>query len=173
MGLGIGLPLLLLLIFALVYYVYMKVIRHESDSDPLLFSTLKKLPGTPREFIFQELNKATNNFDDKLKLGQGGFGVVYRGTLPKEKLEVAVKKFSRDKTKSIDDFLAELSIINRLRHKHLVRLLVSKNQLRNSKTLIHSLRFRDLLRLKGMETEVEGTGEEERGFETVEGDSRE
>ncbi|KAK7258273.1 hypothetical protein RIF29_23846 [Crotalaria pallida] len=47
---------------------------------------------------------------------------------------------------------------------------VSKNQLRNSKTLIHSLRFRDLLRLKGM---VEGTGEEERGFETVEGDSRE
>ncbi|KAK7288540.1 hypothetical protein RIF29_02001 [Crotalaria pallida] len=49
----------------------------------------------------------------------------------------------------------------------------SKNQLRNSKTLIHSLRFRGLLRLKGMETEVEGIGEEERGFERVEGDSRE
>jgi len=85
--------------------------------------TLQSLPGTPREFSFKDLKKATNNFDDKHKLGQGGFGVVYKGVLLKENLEVAVKKFSRDNLKGEGDFLAELTIINRLRHKHLVRLL--------------------------------------------------
>jgi hypothetical protein len=38
-------------------------------------------------------------------------------------VEVAVKKFSRASTQGQNDFLAELSIINRLRHKHLVRLV--------------------------------------------------
>lgn len=123
-GLGIGVPLLVLAavgVAGLVYYAYRK--RRGSGSDEQILGTLKSLPGTPREFSFKDLKKATNNFDEKHKLGEGGFGVVYRGTLAKENLEVAVKKFSRDNTKSKDDFLAELTIINRLRHKHLVRLL--------------------------------------------------
>lgn len=49
--------------------------------------------------------------------------MVYKGVLPNENVPVAVKKFSRDNIKGQDDFLAELTIINRLRHKHLVRLL--------------------------------------------------
>ncbi|KAI9091092.1 hypothetical protein K1719_028362 [Acacia pycnantha] len=91
---------------------------------PLILGTLKSLPGTPREYSFKELKKATNNFSEKNKLGEGGYGIVYKGILQKENnLEVAVKKFCRDAMKGQDDFLAELSIINRLRHKHLVRLL--------------------------------------------------
>ena len=123
-GLGVGVPLAILVVVGvggLVYQMFRK--KKESASDPQILGALKSLPGTPREFNYQELKKATNSFDEKNKLGQGGFGVVYRGTLPKEKLEVAVKMFSRDKMKSTDDFLAELTIINRLRHKHLVRLL--------------------------------------------------
>ncbi|KAI8541000.1 hypothetical protein RHMOL_Rhmol08G0028700 [Rhododendron molle] len=89
----------------------------------ILLGALKRLPGTPREFHFKDLKRATNNFDEKNKLGQGGFGVVYRGHLHDENLEVAVKWFSRETIKGEDDFLAELTIINRLRHKHLVRLL--------------------------------------------------
>ncbi|KAI4314689.1 hypothetical protein L6164_027575, partial [Bauhinia variegata] len=123
-SLGVGVPVLVLILISisgLVYYLCRK--RKASASDPNILGTLKSLPGTPREFTFKELKKATNNFDERRKLGQGGFGVVYRGTLQKENLEVAVKKFSRDNIKSKDDFLAELTIINRLRHKHLVRLL--------------------------------------------------
>ncbi|TQD93312.1 hypothetical protein C1H46_021070 [Malus baccata] len=123
-GLAVGVPavaLLLLGLGGLGYYLYKR--RKAAASDENIFGALKSLPGTPREFSFKELKKATNNFDDKHKLGQGGFGVVYRGVLPKENLEVAVKKFSRDNLKGKDDFLAELTIINRLRHKHLVRLL--------------------------------------------------
>ncbi|GAU28078.1 hypothetical protein TSUD_223190 [Trifolium subterraneum] len=124
-GLGVGIPLFLILISAGLYYYYLIKKKKEEDnygSNSQIMGTLKSLPGTPREFNYQELKKATNNFDEKFKLGEGGYGVVYRGILPKEKLEVAVKKFSRDKMKSTDDFLAELTIINRLRHKHLVKL---------------------------------------------------
>lgn len=123
-ALGVGVPAFVLLLIGVAcsaYYLHKKWAA--AASGPNILGTLKSLPGTPREFSFKDLKKATNNFDDKHKLGQGGFGVVYRGVLPKENLEVAVKKFSRDNLKGKDDFLAELTIINRLRHKHLVRLL--------------------------------------------------
>ncbi|OWM68362.1 hypothetical protein CDL15_Pgr004844 [Punica granatum] len=99
--------------------------RRVAANDQNILGALKSLTGTLREFSFKELKKATNNFDDKQRLGEGGFGVVYRGTLPPKEnnLEIAVKKFNRDKIKSKDDFLVELTIINRLRHKHLVQLL--------------------------------------------------
>ncbi|XP_014520896.1 probable L-type lectin-domain containing receptor kinase S.5 [Vigna radiata var. radiata] len=121
-GLGVGVPVVVLLVAGVVGWVYW-LWRKQRESETEILGTLKSLPGTPREFRYQELKKATNNFDEKHKLGQGGYGVVYRGTLPKEKWEVAVKMFSRDKMKSTDDFLSELTIINRLRHKNLVRLL--------------------------------------------------
>eukprot|EP00262_Sarcandra_glabra_P014679 TRINITY_DN433_c0_g1_i1.p1 TRINITY_DN433_c0_g1~~TRINITY_DN433_c0_g1_i1.p1 ORF type:complete len:720 (-),score=38.46 TRINITY_DN433_c0_g1_i1:107-2149(-) len=120
--LAIGIPgvaVIVILVVGLGFYV-----RKRSDAnDPNILGTLKSLPGTPREFSFKELKKATNNFDEKMKLGQGGFGIVYKGILVKEDKEVAVKKFSRENIKGKDDFLAELTIINRLRHKHLVKLV--------------------------------------------------
>ncbi|KDP24908.1 hypothetical protein JCGZ_24286 [Jatropha curcas] len=119
-GVGVGV-LVLLMIGAggLIYYLRKK----KAASDPNILGALKSLPGMPREFRFRDLKKATNNFDEKNKLGQGGFGMVYKGVLPNENVPVAVKKFSRGNLQSQDYFLAELTIINRLRHKHLVRLL--------------------------------------------------
>ncbi|KAI5571922.1 hypothetical protein BDE02_11G127800 [Populus trichocarpa] len=119
---GIGVALFSLLLIGAgtwLYYLHKK----KAASDPNLLGALKSLPGTPREFPFKDLKKATNNFDERHKLGQGGFGVVYKGLLTKENIQIAVKKFSRDNIKGQDDFLSELTIINRLRHKHLVRLL--------------------------------------------------
>ncbi|KAJ9183194.1 hypothetical protein P3X46_007094 [Hevea brasiliensis] len=88
------------------------------------FGKLKWLPGMPREFKYKELKKAANNFQESMKLGEGGFGIVYKGVLhEKSREEIAVKKFSRDNIKGKDDFLAELTIIHRLRHKNLVRLV--------------------------------------------------
>ncbi|VFQ99762.1 unnamed protein product [Cuscuta campestris] len=92
-------------------------------SQSAILGALKSLPGTPREFEFKDLKKATENFEEKKKLGSGGYGVVYKGCLAVEKMEIAVKLFSRENIKGEDDFLAELTIINRLRHKHLVKLL--------------------------------------------------
>nr|GMC48594.1 probable L-type lectin-domain containing receptor kinase S.5 [Ipomoea batatas] len=97
--------------------------KRKLRNPSLILGALKSLPGTPREFKFKELKKATENFGEKNKLGQGGYGVVYKGWLAGEGLEIAVKWFSRESIKGQGDFLAELSIINRLRHKHLVKLL--------------------------------------------------
>lgn len=121
-ALGVGVPLLVILLAGwwLWPILYKK---YKNANDQTILGTLKSLPGTPREFRFRDLKAATDNFNEKNKLGQGGFGVVYKGVLSKESLEIAVKRFSRDNVKSKDDFLAELTIINRLRHKHLVKLL--------------------------------------------------
>lgn len=98
--------------------------RARKAEDKNMLGALKSLPGMPREFEFGVLKKATGNFDERNRLGEGGYGVVFRGALPAEKAEVAVKKFTReDGIKSKDDFMAELTIINRLRHRHLVKLL--------------------------------------------------
>ncbi|KAK6127540.1 hypothetical protein DH2020_038698 [Rehmannia glutinosa] len=116
-------PVLVVLLMGAAVVGYYWHRRRMARSNPNLIGALKSLPGTPREFQFRDLKKATSSFDEKNKLGQGGFGVVYRGVLVKENMEIAVKWFSRESIKGQDDFLAELTIINRLRHKHLVKLL--------------------------------------------------
>ncbi|GFP95348.1 probable L-type lectin-domain containing receptor kinase s.5 [Phtheirospermum japonicum] len=121
--LGAGVPAVVVLLVAAAALGYYWHRRRTALSNPSLVGALKSLPGTPREFEFRDLKKATSGFNEKQKLGQGGFGVVYRGVLVKENKEIAVKWFSRESIKGQDDFLAELTIINRLRHKHLVKLL--------------------------------------------------
>ncbi|KAM0856754.1 hypothetical protein ACQ4PT_048907 [Festuca glaucescens] len=90
--------------------------------------TLSHLPGMPREFTYESLRKATNSFHERL--GEGGYGVVYKGTLPAEAddgraeaVQVAVKKFIRDDARCVEDFVKEVDIINRLRHKNIVPLV--------------------------------------------------
>lgn len=125
-GLGAGIPAVVVLVMfasAMGYYLHKRRKRVMNQYNSNIVEALRNLPGMVREFEYADLKKATDNFDDKWKLGQGGYGVVYRGILASENLEVAIKWFSRESIKGEDDFLAELAIINRLRHKHLIRLL--------------------------------------------------
>ncbi|KAL5858692.1 hypothetical protein ACOSQ3_006150 [Xanthoceras sorbifolium] len=123
---GVGIPtLIIFLVLSIIFYVN-KRRRRRVEEPHHEFGNLRYLPGIPREFKYKELKKATNNFNESMKLGEGGFGIVYKGTLEEKKggpSEIAVKKFSRDNIKGKGDFLAELAIIHRLRHKHLVRLV--------------------------------------------------
>ncbi|KAM1766245.1 hypothetical protein TB1_005180 [Malus domestica] len=65
---------------------------------------------------------ATNDFSDLNKLGQGGFGTVYKGFLPDGK-EVAVKRLSKKSWQGLEEFKNEVVTIAKLQHKNLVRLL--------------------------------------------------
>ncbi|KAI8525194.1 hypothetical protein RHMOL_Rhmol13G0210100 [Rhododendron molle] len=65
---------------------------------------------------------ATKHFFEENKLGEGGFGPVYKGTLPDGK-EIAVKRLSRNSGQGLQEFKNEISLIARLQHRNLVRLL--------------------------------------------------
>ncbi|XP_061376508.1 cysteine-rich receptor-like protein kinase 10 [Gastrolobium bilobum] len=65
---------------------------------------------------------ATKNFSDSNKLGQGGFGPVYKGILSNGQ-EVAIKRLSNCSEQGTEEFVNEVLLIMKLQHKNLVRLL--------------------------------------------------
>ncbi|KAK8942685.1 Cysteine-rich receptor-like protein kinase 25 [Platanthera zijinensis] len=75
-----------------------------------------------RMIDFSTLEKATNNFAIQNKLGQGGFGPVYKGVLMNGQ-EVAVKRLSAISTQGIQEMKNEIQFVANLRHRNLVRLL--------------------------------------------------
>ncbi|KAK9681746.1 hypothetical protein RND81_10G025200 [Saponaria officinalis] len=65
---------------------------------------------------------ATNNFHESNKLGQGGLGPVYKGTL-EDGEELAIKRLSRTSRQGVEEFMNEVLVISKLQHKNLVKLL--------------------------------------------------
>ncbi|XP_010455742.1 PREDICTED: putative cysteine-rich receptor-like protein kinase 39 [Camelina sativa] len=65
---------------------------------------------------------ATNEFSPENKLGQGGFGTVYKGTLFNGK-EIAVKRLTKGSGQGDTEFKNEVSLLTRLQHRNLVKLL--------------------------------------------------
>ncbi|KAK4348272.1 hypothetical protein RND71_034611 [Anisodus tanguticus] len=73
-------------------------------------------------FDFATILDATNNFSLSKKLGEGGFGPVYKGML-KDGQEIAVKRLSRYSAQGTDEFKNEVIFIAKLQHRNLVKLL--------------------------------------------------
>ncbi|XP_068495474.1 cold-responsive protein kinase 1-like [Phaseolus vulgaris] len=84
----------------------------------------------PVNYKYNDLKAATKNFSAENKLGEGGFGDVYKGTLKNGKV-VAVKKLVFGKSSNMEDnFEGEVKLISNVHHRNLVRLLgcCSKSQ---------------------------------------------
>ncbi|KQK18424.1 G-type lectin S-receptor-like serine/threonine-protein kinase SD2-5 [Brachypodium distachyon] len=79
---------------------------------------LQTISGAPMRFTYSQLEDATNNFSNKL--GQGGFGSVYLGTLP-DGSRIAVKKLESI-GQGKKEFRSEVTIIGSIHHIHLVKL---------------------------------------------------
>eukprot|EP00261_Vitis_vinifera_P017328 XP_010646959.1 PREDICTED: cysteine-rich receptor-like protein kinase 25 [Vitis vinifera] len=126
-------------------YIYYSVFRRKSrggekSREDILFKDLKRPTGKTKfregnmqargeedsgemyYFNLTTILTATNNFSEANKLGQGGFGPVYKGTLPNGK-EIAVKRLSAKSGQGIEEFRNEVMVIVKLQHKNLVRLL--------------------------------------------------
>ncbi|KAI7742566.1 hypothetical protein M8C21_011600 [Ambrosia artemisiifolia] len=73
-------------------------------------------------FSFAAIVTATNDFSNENKLGQGGFGPVYKGKLSDER-EIAIKRLSRTSGQGLLEFKNELILIAKLQHTNLVRVL--------------------------------------------------
>ncbi|KAH9624096.1 hypothetical protein KSS87_018310 [Heliosperma pusillum] len=74
------------------------------------------------QFDFNTIRQATHNFAAENKLGEGGFGEVYKGELEGGQ-EVAVKRLSKNSVQGIAEFETEIVLVARLQHKNLVKLL--------------------------------------------------
>ncbi|GKU94334.1 hypothetical protein SLEP1_g7841 [Rubroshorea leprosula] len=82
-------------------------------------------------FTFKQIKAATDNFDDTNKIGEGGFGSVYKGVLLDGTI-IAVKQLSSKSKQGTREFVNEIGMISALQHPNLVRLYgccVEKNQL--------------------------------------------
>ncbi|GMY37740.1 probable LRR receptor-like serine/threonine-protein kinase At1g07650 isoform X2 [Fagus crenata] len=82
-------------------------------------------------FTFKQIKAATNNFDVANKLGEGGFGSVYKGTLLDGTI-IAVKQLSSKSKQGNREFVNEIGMISGLQHPNLVRLYgccIERNQL--------------------------------------------
>ncbi|CAI0550202.1 unnamed protein product [Linum tenue] len=82
----------------------------QNNDTQLSFSSLK------------DVLVATDNFSEANKLGEGGFGPVYKGKLSGDQ-EVAMKRLSKKSGQGLEEFMNELRLIAKLQHTYLVRLL--------------------------------------------------
>ncbi|XP_044473967.1 lectin-domain containing receptor kinase VI.3-like [Mangifera indica] len=76
----------------------------------------------PHRFRYKDLHEGTKGFRESELIGVGGFGSVYRGVLPSNGNEVAVKKITHNSVQGMREFAAEIESLGRLRHKNLVNL---------------------------------------------------
>ncbi|KAL6201085.1 hypothetical protein ACLB2K_024800 [Fragaria x ananassa] len=93
--------------------------------DPTIDGNQANGPDLP-SFNFNSVAAATDHFSLVNKLGNGGFGTVYKGVLPGLE-EVAVKRLSQVSCQGLEEFKNEINLIAKLQHRNLVRLLTEVN----------------------------------------------
>ncbi|KAL3612524.1 hypothetical protein D5086_003544, partial [Populus alba] len=113
LGIILGSTLLAgVLTVGLTFYIWRKKQRKQEIEEDM------ELPS----FHLATIVKATDNFSSNNKLGQGGFGPVYKGTLI-DGQEIAVKRLSKSSRQGLTEFKNEVILIAKLQHRNLVKLL--------------------------------------------------
>ena len=111
----VGLAVILVLFGAwLIRLVYIRKMQPEDLEDWEL--------DCPHRFRYKDLYASTKGFKVSEVIGVGGFAAVYKGVLPTNGNEVAVKKIVQNSNHGMREFAAEIESLGRLRHKNLVNL---------------------------------------------------
>ncbi|KAJ1291302.1 hypothetical protein BS78_02G306600 [Paspalum vaginatum] len=121
--LGIILPILFIAVVAAII-LYMWIVhkkRIPQGVEPLHQIRMDDFESIKSTLLLlSSLQVATNNFDESNKLGEGGFGAVYKGDIYGQ--EVAVKRLSKGSNQGLEELRNELVLVAKLHHKNLVRL---------------------------------------------------
>ncbi|CAL9242876.1 unnamed protein product [Arabidopsis halleri] len=130
-GTVVGVVVLLLLLAMAGIYALRQKKRAERATDQMnpfaKWDTNKneidapQLMGT-KAFTFEELSKCTNNFSDANDIGGGGYGQVYKGTLPSGQV-IAIKRAQQGSMQGAFEFKTEIELLSRVHHKNVVKLL--------------------------------------------------
>ncbi|KAK4420440.1 putative LRR receptor-like serine/threonine-protein kinase [Sesamum alatum] len=124
-GIVVSSCVFVLLILAVVW---MKMCRRGKAGED---NELRGLDLQTGYFTLRQIKAATNNFDNANKIGEGGFGPVYKGILP-DATVIAVKQLSSKSKQGNREFVNEIGMISALQHPNLVRLFgccIEGNQL--------------------------------------------
>ncbi|XAR53627.1 Non-specific serine/threonine protein kinase [Bertholletia excelsa] len=137
-GLIVGGFAFLCLVILAIWLVFMRGRRKKQKSKPAEstgWTTLRVFGGSSLSRLsewtvngymglqipFSEIKLATNNFDNNLVIGSGGFGVVYKGVL-RDNIKVAVKRGVPGSRQGLPEFQSEITVLSKIRHRHLVSL---------------------------------------------------
>jgi serine/threonine protein kinase len=110
------------LVLFMVYFLRKKNMEIQEDTYPRIEDQIQNSSMAPKKYQLKELKKATGGFSQQNKLGEGGFGTVYKGILRNNK-EIAVKRVSKNSRQGKQEFMAEVTTIGSLHHKNLVKLV--------------------------------------------------
>ncbi|KAH9553232.1 hypothetical protein CY35_09G108300 [Sphagnum magellanicum] len=111
----------LTLVIVITIYLFWRSKRKQRHLLLQLHEKFAEFEVQPTIFGYNELKVATRDFHPTMKLGQGSFGVVYKGILANG-IEVAIKQLLIKTQQNIDEFLNEVVIITGVKHRNLVKL---------------------------------------------------
>ncbi|GER54299.1 protein kinase superfamily protein [Striga asiatica] len=92
------------------------------------FPNMSERSSNLKDFTFSELKQATKNFSRTAKLGEGGFGCVFKGVIrssedPSKKIDVAVKQLGRRGLQGHKEWVTEVNVLGIVEHPNLVKLI--------------------------------------------------
>ncbi|WCJ21016.1 Cysteine-rich receptor-like protein kinase 42 [Euphorbia peplus] len=126
-GLGIAIAIVLavaaflMLSLLAAYVTYIRILKERQERNNLEKVSIS-FNKSSLNFKYETLEKATDYFNASRKIGQGGAGSVYIGTLQNGE-NVAVKRLIFNTRQWVDDFFNEVNLITGIQHKNLVKLL--------------------------------------------------
>ncbi|XP_026432736.1 cysteine-rich receptor-like protein kinase 10 [Papaver somniferum] len=104
------------------HLVFLFLEKEKKKAKKFVYVNDEVLTTESLQFNFGTVSTATDNFSEDNKLGEGGFGSVYKGTLP-DSQEIAVKRLSKNSGQGEQEFKNEVTLVAKLQHRNLVKLV--------------------------------------------------
>ncbi|GLT28501.1 hypothetical protein SLA2020_034270 [Shorea laevis] len=114
---GVAVPVGVVTFTLILIYIVFSLRRRKDDDEEELLGIAPR----PNTFSYAELRAATNDFSPSNKIGEGGFGPVYKGKLSDGRI-VAVKQLSAASHQGKSQFVTEIATISGVQHRNLVKL---------------------------------------------------
>nr|GMD94993.1 wall-associated receptor kinase 5-like [Ipomoea batatas] len=133
-GVGVGISILIFVVAGFWLNRKLKKMKLEKTKERFFkrnggFLLQKQMPTSNRGSVLEmkifkteELEKATDNFNQSRILGKGGLGTVYKGMLSDGRI-VAVKKSNKVNESQVGQFINEISILSQINHRNIVKVL--------------------------------------------------